>query len=142
MIDRSPTPGTSLPGALLLRTAGACDVGPEHLLEVFGEQRRRFVAVRQGFGPGDWATPTRCADWSAHDVVRHLCEGNAIGAGAGSDNRTLDLTAGFGPRITPRGWLTTSGGAGRPGTSPDQVMSWPLAAGTIGSHEQEGSIDE
>jgi uncharacterized protein (TIGR03083 family) len=110
MIDHSPSPGTSPPGTLLLRTAGACDLGPEHLLEVFGEQRRRFAAVLQGFGPGDWAAPTRCAGWSAHDVVRHLCDGNAIGAGAGPDDRTLDLTAGFDPRITPRGWLTTSAG--------------------------------
>lgn len=53
MIDRSLTPGTSLPGTLLLRTAGVCGLSPEHLLEVFGEQRRRFAAVLQGFGPCD-----------------------------------------------------------------------------------------
>ena len=110
MTDHSPTPGTSPPGTLLLRTAGACDLGPEHLLEVFAQQRRRFAAVLQGFGPGDWAAPTRCAAWSAHDVVRHLCDCTAIGAGAGPDDRTLDLTAGFDPRTTPRGWLTTSAG--------------------------------
>ena len=110
MNDHSPSPGTSQPGTLLLRTAGTCDLDPEHLLEVFGEQRRRFAAVLQGFGPGDWAAPTRCADWSAHDVVRHLCDGNAIGAGAGPDDRTLDLTAGFDPRTTPSGWLTASAG--------------------------------
>ena len=110
MIDRSPTPGTSLPGTLLLRTAGGCDLGPEHLLEVFGEQRRRFAAVLQGFGPGDWAAPTRCPGWSAHEVVRHLCDGNARGASAGPDDRTLDLTAGFDPRTTPSGWLTASAG--------------------------------
>lgn len=69
MIDRSPTPGTSLPGALLLRPR-AHATSAQCLLEVFGEQRRRFAAVRQGFGPGDWAAPTRCADWSANDVVR------------------------------------------------------------------------
>jgi uncharacterized protein (TIGR03083 family) len=108
MIDRSPTPATSLPGTLLLRTAGACDFDPEHLLEVFGEQRRRFAAVLQGFGPGDWAAPTRCPGWSAHEVVRHLCDCNAIGAAAGPDDRTLDLTAGFDPRTTPSGWLTAS----------------------------------
>jgi uncharacterized protein (TIGR03083 family) len=96
------------PGKLLLRTAGACDLDPEHLLEVFGEQRRRFVAVLQGFGPNDWAAPTRCADWSAHDVVRHLCDGNAIAAAAGPGDRTLDITASFDPRITPRGWLAAS----------------------------------
>jgi uncharacterized protein (TIGR03083 family) len=108
MMDRSPSPDEIQPGQLLLRTAGACDLDPQHLLEVFGEQRLRFVAVLRGFGPDDWAAPTRCADWSAHDVVRHLCDGNAIGIAAGPDDRTLDLTAGFDPRTTPRGWLTAS----------------------------------
>ena len=79
MIHRSPVPEKLPPGQLLLRTEGACDLDPAHLLEVFGRQRQRFAAVLRGFGPGDWAAPTRCADWSAHDVVRHLCDGNAIG---------------------------------------------------------------
>ena len=96
------------PGKLLLRTGGACDLDPEHLFDVFGEQRRRFVTVLQGFGPDDWAGPTRCADWSAHDVVRHLCDANEIAAAAGTDDHTLDVTTGFDPRITPRGWLTAS----------------------------------
>jgi len=117
MIDRSPSPDKIQPGHLLLRTAGACHLDPEHLLEVFGEQRRRFAAVLQGFGPDDWAAPTRCADWSAHDVVRHLCDGNAIAASAGPDDRTLDITAGFDPRITPRRWLTPSAGE-----SPDATL--------------------
>ncbi len=108
MIDRSPLPEKISPGKLLLRTAGACDLDPEHLLKVFGEQRRRFVAVLRGFGPDDWTAPTRCADWSAHDVIRHLCDCNAIAASAGPDDHTLDITAGFDPRITPRGWLTAS----------------------------------
>jgi uncharacterized protein (TIGR03083 family) len=94
------------PSRLLLRTAGECDLDPEHLLEVFGEQRRRFVAVLEGFGPDDWAAPTRCAVWSAHDVVRHLCDGNVIGAGM--DDRSIDVAGGFDPRITPRQWLTAS----------------------------------
>jgi len=117
MIDRSPSPSKIRPGQLLLRTAGACDLDPEHLLEVFGEQRQRFVTVLQGFGPDDWAAPTRCADWSAHDVIRHLCDCNAIAASAGPDDRTLDITAGFDPRITPRGWLTASAGE-----SPDTTL--------------------
>jgi uncharacterized protein (TIGR03083 family) len=110
MFDRSPSPEKIQTGRLLLRTAGACDLDPDHLLEVFGEQRRRFVAVLRGFGPDDWAAPTRCADWSAHDVVRHLCDGNAIATAAGPDDGTLDPTAGFDPRITPRGRLTPSAG--------------------------------
>jgi uncharacterized protein (TIGR03083 family) len=108
MTARSPVPEKIPPGQLLLRTGGACDLDPGHLLEVFGEQRQRFVTVLRGFGPGDWAAPTRCAAWSAHDVVRHLCDGNA--AAAGADDHSLDLTAGFDPRSTPRGWLTASTG--------------------------------
>jgi uncharacterized protein (TIGR03083 family) len=103
---------------LLLRTGGACDFDPEHLLDVFGGQRQRFVAVLQGFGPDDWAAPTRCADWSAHDVVRHLCDGNMKAAATGPDDRTLDIAAGFDPRITPRQWLAAS--AGEP---PDATLS-------------------
>ena len=110
MNDHSPSPGTSQPGTLLLRTAGACHLDLPHLVDVFGEQRQRFVSILQGFGPGDWAAPTRCADWSAHDVVRHLCDGTAFAIAAGADDRTLDITAGFDPRITPRGWLTASAG--------------------------------
>jgi Mycothiol maleylpyruvate isomerase N-terminal domain len=69
---------------LLLRTKGAGDFDPEHLLDVFEEQRQRFVTVLQGFGPGDWAAPTRCTDWSAQDVVRHLCDGNMKAPAIGS----------------------------------------------------------
>ena len=97
------------PGALVLRTGGACDLDPEHLLDVVGEQRRRFVGVLDGFGPDDWAAPTRCAEWSAHDVVRHLCDANGI-VHLGPGDRTLDVTAGFDPRTSPRGWLAASAG--------------------------------
>src|SRR5258708_4657144 len=109
MIDHSPLP-ESTPGKLLLRTAGACDFDAEHLLEVFAGQRQRFVAVLQQFGPDDWAAPTRCADWSAHDVVRHLCDATGFAAAAGSDDRTLDVTAGFDPRVMPGRWLAATAG--------------------------------
>ncbi len=96
--------------ALLLQTKGACDFDPGHLLDVFGGQRQRFVAVLQGFGPDDWAAPTRCSLWSAHEVVRHLCDNNIRAAAVGPDDRTLDTTAGFDPRITPRQLLAASAG--------------------------------
>ena len=105
------------PGKLLLRTAGECDFDPWHLLDVFGQQRRRFVAVLQGFGPDDWAAPTRCTDWSAHDVVRHLCDTNKKAAVIEPDDRALDITTGFDPRVTPRQWLAASAGE-----SPDATL--------------------
>ena len=48
MIARSPAPEKIRPGQLLLRTGGACDLDPGHLLEVFGTQRQRFVKVLRG----------------------------------------------------------------------------------------------
>ena len=107
-IDDSPQPGTRKirPGHLLLRTEEPCHLDPQDLLEVWARQRQRFAEVLRGFGPDDWAAPTRCADWTAHDVVRHLCDCNAIAAG--TYEHALDLAAGFDPRITPRGWPTVS----------------------------------
>jgi uncharacterized protein (TIGR03083 family) len=97
------------PRTLLLTTGGRCDLDPERLLEVFGDQRRRLIADLRGFGPDDWAAPTRSAEWSAHDMVRHLCDGTSAFA-AGPDDRTFDWTAGFDPRTTPREWLAESDG--------------------------------
>jgi uncharacterized protein (TIGR03083 family) len=104
-MSRLPQPR---PSALLLRTAGPCDIDPRHLLDVFGNQRHRFLTVLRGFGPGDWAAPTRCADWSAHEVVRHLADCTARLAAPRSGDRTLDNAAGFDPRVTPRSWLAAS----------------------------------
>jgi fatty-acyl-CoA synthase len=96
------------PGELLLQTSGACDFDPAHLLDVFAAQRRRFVTVLRGFGPDDWAAPTRCAEWSAHHVVRHLADCTAIMLVSGPGDGTLDLAEGFDPRTTPRAWLAAS----------------------------------
>jgi len=95
---------------LLLQTRGACDFDPGHLLDVWAGQRQRFITVLQGFGPGDWAAPTRCTAWSAQDVVRHLCDTNLKAAAIGPGDSTLDVTAGYDPRITPRQWLVASAG--------------------------------
>ena len=106
MTHRNLAPEKILPGQLVLRTEGACDLDQQQLIDVWARQRQRFVAVLQGFGPYDWDAPTRCAEWSAHDVVRHLCDCSAIAAG--TDEHALDLAAGFDPRVTPRGWPAVS----------------------------------
>jgi uncharacterized protein (TIGR03083 family) len=110
MINLSPSPGSGPPARLLLRTVGRCDLDPQRLLAVYGEQRLRFLGVLQGFGAEDWAAPTRCTDWSAHEVVRHLCDANAIGIAVSSEDGILDVTEGFDPRTSPRRWLASSAG--------------------------------
>jgi uncharacterized protein (TIGR03083 family) len=102
MMQRSLAPEGVQPGRLILRTEGACSLDPQHLLAVFARQRDWFGAVLENFTAADWAARTRCADWSAHDVVRHLCDCNAIVGGA--DRGALDVTAGFDPRTSPRQW--------------------------------------
>jgi uncharacterized protein (TIGR03083 family) len=101
--------GKTPPSALLLRSAGTCDLDPEYLLEVFARQRQRFIAILAEFGPDDWAAPTRCAEWSAHDVVRHLCDVTPAIA-ADIDERMLGVAAGFDPRKSPGKWLAASAG--------------------------------
>lgn len=77
MINVRPSPASSPPAGLLLRTAGGCDLDPQRLIAAFAEQRRRFVAILQGFGADDWAAPMRCTAWSAQEFVRHLSDANA-----------------------------------------------------------------
>lgn len=108
MIDHSPASEGIVPARLLLRTEGLCDLNTGHLIQVWARQRQGFAAILRGFGPGDWAAPTRCADWSAHDVVRHLCDGTVKLAAVRPGDRTLDRAAGFDPRITPRSWPIVS----------------------------------
>jgi uncharacterized protein (TIGR03083 family) len=110
MTGHSPLPAETLPGTLILRTAGGCDLDPEHMLDAFARQRLRFAEVLRGFGPADWAAPTRCAEWSAQDVVRHLCDYTDAGGRAGPGDRTFDITAGHDPRITPGQRLIASAG--------------------------------
>jgi len=107
---------------LLLRTAGASDFDPGHLIDVLGEQRQRFGDILRGFGPADWAAATRCTQWSAQDVVRHLCDVSAVAITAGPDDQTLDFTRGFDPRATPRRWLAATAGE-RPAVTLDRFLS-------------------
>jgi uncharacterized protein (TIGR03083 family) len=118
MTLHSPPPATILPGTLLLRTRGGCDLDPEDLLDTFGRQRNRFAAVLREFGPDDWAAPTRCPDWSAQDIVRHLCDYTGVGGSAGPGDHTFDISAGHDPRVTPGERLAATAGE-----APDATLS-------------------
>ncbi len=93
---------------LLLRTRGRCRFDAVHVLRVFCEQRKRFVRVLDAFTLDDWAGATRCAHWSAHEVIRHLCDATELLAR--NDAPAHDLHAGFDPRVTPGEWLRATAG--------------------------------
>ena len=74
-------------------------------------QRRRLLDLFRGFGDETWAAPTRCTEWSVHEVVRHLCDvtlkSTALLRGATPESvGTEDVD----PRTTPATWLTRSAG--------------------------------
>jgi uncharacterized protein (TIGR03083 family) len=77
---------------------------PGDQLVPFTRQRRRLQATLEALGPDDWASPTRCAEWSVQDVVAHLVGVNifwraSVEAGlAGTPTRLL---VGFDPAVTP-----------------------------------------
>jgi uncharacterized protein (TIGR03083 family) len=95
---------------LILRTKGACQIDAQHLCRVFDDQRQQFATVLSGFGRKDWTGATRCPAWSAHEVVRHLCDIATIGMAMGPGDNRLDFTTGFDPRTAPSQWMTASAG--------------------------------
>ncbi|MFY1698665.1 MULTISPECIES: maleylpyruvate isomerase family mycothiol-dependent enzyme [unclassified Solwaraspora] len=100
---------TNPTSTMLLQTPGECELQPARLLDAVADQRRQLLDDLRGFGSPEWSSPTRCPGWSVHDTVRHMCDvTRAIAADPG--DRTLDMTAGFDPRVTPNRWLTASAG--------------------------------
>ncbi|GAS96761.1 uncharacterized protein RMCC_3727 [Mycolicibacterium canariasense] len=41
----------------------------------------RLLAVFAGLGPGEWAAPSLCAEWSNHQVLAHMVVGYSCGVG-------------------------------------------------------------
>lgn len=95
---------------LILRTKGTCQIDTEHLLQVVADQRQRFATALRGFGPQDWTESTRCPAWSAHEVVRHMCDITAVGIAMGPGDDRLDFSTGFDPRTAPSRWMAVSAG--------------------------------
>jgi uncharacterized protein (TIGR03083 family) len=102
---------------LVLRTKGACQIDTEHLLQVVAAQRQRFAMALRGFAPEDWAEATRCPAWSAHEVVRHMCDIATVGIAMGPGDDRLDFSTGFDPRTAPARWMAVSAGE-----SPDATL--------------------
>jgi uncharacterized protein (TIGR03083 family) len=67
-------------------------------------QRDRLASVLSGLDDEQWATPSRCAGWSAKDVVAHLVVTNqfwALAFGTGRAGEPTRLLATFDPVASP-----------------------------------------
>jgi uncharacterized protein (TIGR03083 family) len=85
--------------------------GPFAVLEAFRSQRRRFIETLNSFDAPVWSAPTRCTDWSVHDVVRHVRDVAAMHvASLGDRPAPFSLHEPFQPAKTPAVWLAASAG--------------------------------
>ena len=72
--------------------------------------RGRLLDVAEGLGSGQWAGPSRCSAWTAHQVVRHVRDGCRIHVGALGRTPFWLFDKPFDNRVTPDEWLTPSDG--------------------------------
>jgi uncharacterized protein (TIGR03083 family) len=91
-----------------LRTQGDPMLDVFDVVDAFEAHRRRFIGQLEQLPPEAWVAPTRCSEWSVHEVVRHLCDVNAL---VRDDQASVTSSStGFDPRTTPREWLRPSDG--------------------------------
>jgi uncharacterized protein (TIGR03083 family) len=67
-------------------------------------QRRRLPSLLRSLSDDEWDAPSRCAEWSVHEVARHLCDATL---------KCTELLRGevperFDPHTTPAAWLERS----------------------------------
>ena len=72
---------------------------PRTTLDSFAGQRRRFAAAVERLSLEELASPSRCAEWSVADVLRHLVWVDLVLRGIWSGDRSI--ADGFDPRTTP-----------------------------------------
>ena len=96
---------------LTVSTGSATDAQSRLALDALRSQRRRLVDLFSAFDDDAWTAPTRCAEWSVHEVVRHLCDVTVRWHALlrGEPPETVG-TAALDPRTTPVVWLEGSAG--------------------------------
>src|SRR4051794_34416213 len=90
-------------------TGIATDAQSRLARDALRSQRQRLPELFRGLRDDEWKSPSRCTEWSVHEVVRHLCDVTLL---------WLDLLrgepfervapGGIDPRTTPLAWLERS----------------------------------
>lgn len=103
--------------AIELRTDAPSTFDRNAFLEAVADHHVRFVAQLRALKPHEWAAPSRNADWTVQDTVRHLCDTSVLLRDHVAA-RTDPFPPGFDPRTTPREWLE-----GSSGDTPDETLA-------------------
>lgn len=80
------------------------DGSPSDIAVPTARQRRRLSEVVSSFTADEWATPSRCAGWSARDVIVHLDTTNTFwtfSITSGLRGEPSRLLTGFDPAVSP-----------------------------------------
>jgi len=115
------------------------DGPPAAIAEPTIRQRRRLVEVLTAFAADDWDRPTRCAAWSARDVIVHLDSTNAFwihSITAGRRGEPSRVLAHFDPVASPAQVVAAAGN-----TSSTEVLE-RFAASSEALIALLGSLDE
>lgn len=94
--------------ALGVATRSGVSAGPGPVIDAFATQRARLVLRCRQLDEDEWRTPSRCADWTVHEVIRHLVDPTGRIAKNARGEPTGET--GFDPRTTPRRWLEETAG--------------------------------
>ncbi len=106
MTHRSPVPEKVLPGHLLLRTGGRATSLQSTCSAC--SARNGNGSPRSCEGSAPMTGPARPGAPTGRRTMSSATCATATRSHAGTDGHALDLTAGFDPRITPRGWPAAS----------------------------------
>lgn len=83
---------------------------PADLIGVLELHHQRVIQTWRAFTPDQWAHPSRNADWTVHQTVRHVADTHELGAGAANGDTEGNEIVGFDPNSTPDAWLDDSAG--------------------------------
>lgn len=72
---------------------------PRASVDAFARQRRRLASTVEGLSSDDLASPSRCAQWTVGDVLRHLVWVDDSVRRVWSGDHSI--AGGFDPRVTP-----------------------------------------
>lgn len=94
------------------RTGVSAGAGP--VIEALATQRARVVLLCRDLSEDEWRAPSRCTNWTVHEVIRHLVDPTDRTAKNARGEATGD--AEFDPRTTPQRWLEETAGLTAPET--------------------------
>jgi uncharacterized protein (TIGR03083 family) len=123
---------------------GGLEPGPEVVGAALQLQRERLLALFRQLTPEQWQAPSRCSEWTVHEVARHLVDAANLDGARLRGEPPAENDGRIDPRSDPQRWLEASRGQ----TPGDTIGAFEAAAGaeqtalrrrvTDGSNDQVG----